>query len=369
MAAAAPLRNSFNVVETLLTATVGGVLLDLAGFPAGWLAGAMVFSAAAALAGRRMFVPQLLARVCFITLGISIGAVATPETVAGMASWPLSVVIVCVAMGVVTIAVVVYLKRLHGWDTQTAVFAGTPGGLAQVMALAAAYGCDLRAVGIVQSMRVIILAVCVPGGLALFGLAGPTRMPPGTRAIAEAPGEFALLVGTCVISALGLLRLGFPGGLIFGPLVVSAVLHGGGFVHLTLPQWFANMAAIGLGAVAGARFTGTPFRALLDYLGAALGAFAVSLVVAAAFALLASFWLSLRISDLVVAYAPGAVDAMMILSLALHLDPVFVGAHHLARVLTVTLALPLVVRYTEPAATRKTKTGRPSLPRGDGLDD
>jgi uncharacterized protein len=370
MAPAAPARTRLsNLAETLLTAALGGILFNLAQFPAGWLAGAMVFSATAALAGRPIYLPQPLARACFIALGISIGSVATPETIAGMASWPLSVVIVCVAMGVVTVAVVFYLKKVHGWDTQTAVFAGTPGGLSQVMALAAEYGSDLRAVGIVQSMRVIILAVCVPGGLKLFGLAGPARLPPGSRTIAEAPGELALLVGTSVISALGLLRLGFPGGLIFGPLVVSAVLHGGGFVHINLPQWFANLAVIGLGAVAGSRFTGTPFRVVLNYMGAAVGAFAVALVIAAAAALLASFWLSLRISDLVVAYAPGSVDAMMILSLALHLDPVFVGAHHLARVITVTLALPLIVRFTEPPGKRKSKSGRPVLPRGDGLDD
>jgi membrane AbrB-like protein len=359
---------ALQVAETLLIAAAGGTLFNFVGFPAGWLAGAMVFSATAALAGRPIFLPHRLSRACFIALGISIGAVATPETLAGMATWPLSVVIVCVGMGVVTLGTVTYLKKVHGWDTLTAVFAGIPGGLSQVMALAAECKSDLRAIGIVQTMRVIILAVCVPGGLALFGLAGPARMPPGSLAIADAPGELLLLVGACVASAFGLLRLGFPGGLIFGPMVVSAFLHGAAIVHVTLPQWFANVAVIGLGAVAGSRFTGTPFRLVLQYMGAAVGAFVVALIIAAGCALLASTWLSLRISDLVVAYAPGSVDAMMILALALHLDPVFVGAHHLARLFTVTLALPLIVRYTAPGP-RKTKSGRPVLPRADGLDD
>ncbi len=38
----------------------------------------------------------------------------------------------------------------------------------------------------------------------------------------------------------------------------------------------------------------------------------------------------------------------MILALALHLDPVFVGAHHLARILAVSLALPLMAKLTDP---------------------
>jgi hypothetical protein len=35
---------------------------------------------------------------------------------------------------------------------------------------------------------------------------------------------------------------------------------------------------------------------------------------------------------------------MMVLALALHLDPVYVGAHHLARFLVVTLAIAIAAR-------------------------
>jgi uncharacterized membrane protein AbrB (regulator of aidB expression) len=44
---------------------------------------------------------------------------------------------------------------------------------------------------------------------------------------------------------------------------------------------------------------------------------------------------------LVIAFAPGAQDTMMVLALSLNGDPVFVGAHQLARFLTVSLSLPV----------------------------
>jgi uncharacterized protein len=356
-------------IETLLIAGTGGFLFDLAKFPAGWIAGAMVFTATAALLGRPLGIPQNLARAFFIVLGMSIGAVATPQTVAGMATWPLSIAAVTLAMGAVTLGTVAYLKRVHGWDTLTAVFGGLPGGLSQVMVLAAEQGLDLRAIAIVQSMRVIILAVCVPAGLGLFGLAGPARLPAGSVAIADAPWDLVIMVGLSVTVALVLLKSGFPGGLIFGPMVVSGVLHGGDFIHITFPQWFANIAMVALGSVAGSRFTGTPFRVMWSYLGAAIGSFFVSIAITAAFALAVTVALSLHVSDVVVAYAPGSIDAMMILALALHLDPVFVGAHHLARVFTVTLALPIIVRTLAPPAGKKTKSGRPVRPKDDGFAD
>jgi uncharacterized protein len=54
--------------------------------------------------------------------------------------------------------------------------------------------------------------------------------------------------------------------------------------------------------------------------------------------------LALPIAEVMIAYAPGAVDAMMLLALALNLDPVYVGAHHLVRIFFVSLAMPLVAR-------------------------
>ncbi len=334
------------VAETVLIAGLGGFLFDRAGFPAGWLAGAMMLTAAAALAGRTIVVPSRLARACFITVGITIGGTVTPETVRGFGTWPLSIVMVSIAMAAVTMSTSTYLRRVHGWERLTALFAGIPGALSQVVALAAEENCDLRAIAIVQTVRVVILAVGIPAGLALSGLAGPTRLAAGSMAITEAPGELLVLVGLSIVVGLGLLRLGLPGGLIFGPLVVSAVLHGGGFIGVKLPMWAAVTGMAGLGAVNGSRFTDTPARLLLEYLGAALGSFVIAVVVGGTFAVLVTWLLTLPISEVIVAYAPGSVDAMMIMALALHLDPVFVGAHHLARVLTVSLVMPFVVRHT-----------------------
>jgi uncharacterized membrane protein AbrB (regulator of aidB expression) len=104
-------------------------------------------------------------------------------------------------------------------------------------------------------------------------------------------------------------------------------------------------AMVGLGTLAGGRFTGLRFRLLLWYLGAAVGAFAVSLAVTAVIGIAVTLATPLPAGDIIVAYAPGAVDAMMILALALHLDPVFVGAHHVARVFVVLLGMPLATRY------------------------
>jgi uncharacterized membrane protein AbrB (regulator of aidB expression) len=87
---------------------------------------------------------------------------------------------------------------------------------------------------------------------------------------------------------------------------------------------------------------------LVGYLGAALGSFAVAMAVATAFILLDAHFMAIPIANIVIAFSPGAQDTMMVLALALHLDPVYVGAHHLARFLVVTLSVALAARRVAP---------------------
>jgi membrane AbrB-like protein len=289
-----------------------------------------------------MMVPLPLARILFVVVGISLGGVVTPELLHGMASFPVTLAVLTVSTICIILATTSYLRIVHGWDAQTAVFGASPGALAQVMALAAEYNADLRAIAIVQVMRVVLLTVGIPAGLALFGLSAGAI--PRAAAAAGSLFELVLLIVVSSLVALAMLWLRLPGGLLFGAMIGSAVLHGGGFVHTNLPAWAVAAAVIGIGAVTGSRFANTDPRTLVRYLGAALGSFAVGIAVTSGFVLVLTTLLSIRIADAVVAFSPGAQDTMMVLALALHLDPIFVGAHHLWRFLLVTISLPWQVR-------------------------
>jgi hypothetical protein len=72
------------------------------------------------------------------------------------------------------------------------------------------------------------------------------------------------------------------------------------------------------------------------------------LVVMAVFLLLDVFIAGVRVQDTAMAFAPGAMDVMMTVALTMHLDPVFVGAHHLFRFLVVSVVMPFVIRAVAP---------------------
>ena len=357
MPAISPAHDLLAAAETMLIAAAGGVAFVYLGIPAGLVSGSVLAVAIAALAGRPMRVPPWLARGCFVMIGILLGAIVTPETLRGMATWPLSVALLVVATLAMIVSTTSYLRFVHGWDWVSAFLGASPGAMAQVLSLSAEFKADLRGIAIVQVMRVLLVTIGLPGGLALFGLAAGSVIavpaPPG----GSSPIELLILVAMSTATAVALTWLRFPGGLLFGSMLGSAILHGTGWVHAVLPWWLGSAAVIVLGAVAGSRFANTSFRILLDYLAAALGSFAVAISMAAIFAIAVMTFLPFRPADVIIAFAPGSQDQMMLLALALYLDPVYVGAHHLTRWLVVTFSIAIFAKSVtrEKSALRESK--------------
>ena len=348
---------------TLLIGAVGGGLFTWLQLPAGLVSGSLIAVAAASLFGAPVLVPRQLARCISVLVGISLGAVVTPETLHGLGQYPVSIAVLLLSTTVMMFVTASYLQIVHGWDRQSAVFGASPGALAQVMILAADYGADLRAIAIVQVMRVVVLTLGIPAGLALFGLTVHGMYLPRSGSIASV-GEFTILVLVSVTTAVLLTKSRLPGGPMFGAMIGSAVLHGSGYIHALLPPWVAICAVIGIGSTTGSRFAGTDPRALLRLLGAALGSLAVAVSVAGIFVVLLCTFTSINVANAVVAFAPGAQDTMMVLALALHLDPIFVGAHHVSRFMLVSVLMPVWsgrIRNARPKVEKTRSAARPTI--------
>jgi membrane AbrB-like protein len=341
--------------ETLVYGAVGAAILGMAGLPAGWLSGSIVGVSAAALSGRQVFVPPEVGRAVYVLLGISLGSSVTPETVATMVTWPLSMIALALAMATVTTSVMAYLKFVHGWDTLSALFAAAPGALAQAMALAQDTGANVRAIAVVQTVRLFILAVALPVIFAAFGVAG---LPPPRGAdgpLIQSLIELGVLLAASAGAALLAFRFNIPGGLIVGAMAASGVLHGGGWVHAFLPVPVAICSFIVMGAMIGTRLGGADIRQLARLGLVGIGSLLVGTAVGFLFAFAVSWALSLRLADVVMAYAPGAIEAMTIIAFALHLDPVFVGVHHLARFTFMSLVLPSAAGLIRAYEAKKSK--------------
>jgi hypothetical protein len=233
-----------------------------------------------------------------------------------------------------------YLQRIHGWDQTSAFLAGSPGALSQITMLALEKGADVSAIAVVQTMRVIILTAALPLLLTLTGIA-PAAPPTAAVAVAS-PAELAELIAASVAVALLLRLMKFPASWMFGAMIGSSVLHGSGLIEGGLPPSLRAVALVGI-ALIGSRFARMTNKTLLSHVNAALGSFATAIIISAIFVAVIALTTPVRFADILVAFAPGAMDAMLALALTLHIDPIFVGAHHLSRFAFVTITTPGIV--------------------------
>jgi membrane AbrB-like protein len=342
MAFAIPSRTKIlNVIETLAIGTAGGALFLLLHLPGGLISGAMIAVGSAAIAGRPLSLPPILTQTVLVLLGISLGSLVSRQLLQHVGAYPLTIALLALATFCSTFGSSLYLQRVHGWDQTSAFLAGSPGALSQIIVLAAEKGADVPAIAVVQTMRVIILTAALPLLLAMTGIA-PSSPPTAAAAIAS-PLELAALIAASVAAALLLRLIRFPASWMFGAMIGSSVLHGTGLTDGALPPWVRGVALVGIGALIGTRFARMNGRVLLSHVNAALGSFAIAIMISAVFVAVIALTTHVRFADVIVAFAPGAMDAMLALALTLHIDPIFVGAHHLSRFVFVTIATPGIV--------------------------
>jgi uncharacterized protein len=342
MASAIPDRSKvLNGLETLVIGAAGGLLFLWAELPGGLMSGAMAAVAIAALAGRPLALPAVLTQSVLVLLGISLGSLMSQQLLQHMSTYPLTIGLLALATFCSTFGSSFYLQRVHGWDETSAFLAGSPGALSQIAILAAEKGADVAAIAVVQTIRVIILTAALPLMLALTGVTHAAPLPLPTTV--ASPLGLAALIGGSIAVALALHWVKFPASWMFGAMLASSLLHGAGMVDGGLPPWLRSMALIGTGAVIGTRFARMKTSTLLSHINAGIGSFVIAILVSAVFVAVIALTTHVRLSDVVVAFAPGAMDAMLALALTLHIDPIFVGAHHLSRFLFVTVSTPGII--------------------------
>ena len=325
-----------------LIGAAGGLAFEALGLPAAWLSGSLVAVTIAAFAGLVVKVPGWMTSAMFLLMGTVMGSAVTPETLRLMLSWPISMGGLLVLVPAIVGGIGLYLVRVEGYSRSTAFYASIPGAMNYVMALTLGSKADARSVVVVQSFRLVLLVAALPGFLSLAGLGTVVIKPPPPGPIAW--WDYPLLFLLSFSCGLGMERLRVPGGATVGAMMASAVLHATGLVTALVPQPLTVFAFITMGVLIAGRFAGTSLIELRMLLRPSVGAFlvgtGVTIVVAAAVAFLAG----LPLGKVILAYAPGGIEAMAILAFVLDMDPAFVSAHHIVRFVGIAVLLPLAAR-------------------------
>jgi membrane AbrB-like protein len=316
----------------------------LLGLPAGWLSGGLAAVVAASLGGVNTGVPTALSTPAFFVLGLYAGSGVSPETIRQMQTWPASFVLLAVSMAALIGSSYWLLSRRFGWDRDAALLSALPGALSFVMAAAERLSADMKKVAFAQSIRVFMLVELVPLAAYLVGHS-LDEGPPIAAAKTMGFGDLALLVAAGLAAALAFDRLRLPGAWLLGGLIGCAGLLLGGVIEGRLPAFLVVPGTIVIAAITGSRFRPGDHALLPRLVGPSLAAFAIAAAISVASAALVAQAFGISFVQALLAFAPGAQEAVVILAFAMGFDPAYVAAHHVVRFLALAAIVPLLVRW------------------------
>lgn len=336
---------------TVVAASAGGGIAWLAGVPVPFLLGASVATALAALAGMDIRLPEPVRIFAFFALGIQAGSGVTPSAMEQVWLWPASFAALFAAVAATIAVTYLYLTKARRWSRQTAFFASLPGALTFVLAAARETDADYRAVTVLQTVRLfMIIGLLVPVISVLQGRAAPlpeVPLPP------DALWQIGLLLAAGLLGALAGHYSRLPGGMMLGALLFSATLFGVSAVNISLPPAISNVGMIVLGIVIGSRFSGMGRTEIRQLFSASFFAFVLGTAAAALIGALLHLVTGIGLSKIALAFVPGAMEAMTVISFVLGVDPSYVAAHHVMRFFFIAVTVPFVAKWLAQVKTKK----------------
>ncbi|MCK0095806.1 AbrB family transcriptional regulator [Yoonia sp. F2084L] len=343
MSAANPLIPQF---VALAIGLAGGLAAYFAGLPLPWMLGPMITNTVAAMLQAPIAGPDRLRPFVIPVIGVMLGSGVTAEIFGLLGTWLLTLLLLPLFLACAAgISYAVY-RRIGRYDPVTAFYSAMPGGLNEMLILGAEAGGDERRIALAHAARVLIIIVFVAlfFGLVL-GVSTGGRGAANWVGLYQITGLDYLVLGLCAVvgSVLGKwLRL--PAAPVFGPMILSGVAHVVGWVTVPPPTVFVIAAQITIGTIIGTRFIGATVAEIRTDIGLSAIASLLMLIAAVGFAELIVMISGIPLAQAFLAFSPGGLTEMSLLTLAMGQDVTYVSVMHIIRITLVIALAPFVFK-------------------------
>ena len=333
------------VLLALGLGTIGGAVFDTLRLPLAWMVGAMCATAFAAMSGVDLKIPGRLRGVMITILGLMLGSAFTPDTLERAGRWLPSLCSLLLFVAVVVALLGYFLRRKAGFGPATAFFSATPGGITPMIIMGSAMGGDERTISLIHTVRVMLAVLVIPIWFRLFHGYEPQSTIAMGRIADISPWDAALLALSAVVGYWLASRARIPTASLIGPMILSALAHLTGMTAAHPPGIAVALAQVVIGAAIGCRFAGVSVARVLGVLLTGVATTVMMLTLAVGFAAALDFAFGLPFQALLLAFAPGGLAEMSLVSLSMGIDTAFVSTHHLVRILLIVIFAPVVFRW------------------------
>ena len=331
----------------LAIGVAGGVGAYLLGLPLPWMLGPMIVNTVAAMLCAPVAGPDGLRFYVIPIIGVMLGSSITPEIFGLLGTWLITLALLPFFLACAAgISFAVY-KRIGGYDAVTAFYAAMPGGINEMLILGAEAGGNERRIALAHAARVLIIIVFVALFFGLFvGVSSGGPDAPQWIGLYEISLIDYLILGLCAVAGAILgKRLGLPASPVFGPMILSGIAHIAGWVTVAPPTLFVVAAQITIGTIIGTRFIGATMAEVRKDIGLSAIASLLMLIAAIGFAEAIAWISGVPLAQAFLAFSPGGLTEMSLLTLAMGQDVTYVSVMHIIRITLVIAIAPFVFKW------------------------
>jgi membrane AbrB-like protein len=308
-----------------------------------WLKGSMVKPLNQVLG-----IPRWIHVPIILGLGVLIGGMFSPQVTDDILAWTPTLFFLILVTILATASGYYFLTRIRGYEHRLAILCSLPGGQAEIILLSRDWVEKDYVVALCHLVRVTTVLCITP--LILWWLEGSEAVLASNRMQSSLPGlaELPLIilaqfVGTALAGYIIGRAIKLPIPHLLGPLLLSMGLHILGWISIPRIQEFILAVQIVIGGAIGARLAKVELIELAQYaLDSLINATILILLYVLAAYGVAQF-IPVEFVNLLLAFLPGGIYEVTLLSLLFGFDVAFVAFHHALRVLLVFFALPLFI--------------------------
>ena len=333
--------------KTLFIGLIGGVCFNILMLPLPWMLGPAFFVAIFALFGSHVNIDPNFRNPFVGIIGVWLGSYFSSSLFLDINNWFPSIILLLVFIPFVHFITYLILHKLRKIKKPDAFFISSPGGLLEMVLGAEECGADGKQVALAHMIRIFLTVMIIPNLILLIFPESYIRL----IVWPDLSGSYLDLLIMIIIVPFGLIigkRLNLPGYRMFGPLMISAILHVTSYVELNAPIASLIIAQIITGSYFGSNMNGIPWKVAKNYIVNAIIVLTCLGIIMLPFVLLVSFITSIRPEALILAYSPGGVNEMGLVAALLKIEPAYVITHHLFRLIIVLIILGFAKKYLYP---------------------
>lgn len=327
-----------NWLLTPVAGAAGGALASLIGWPLPWMVGSLLaVLLLRCLAGLELGEVPGARKLGQWLVGTGIGLHFSPAVLEQIARHG-GVLLAGALFTTLTCLIGIALLRGAGFDRATAFFASMPGGASEMVNLGLRNGAQAGEVAAGQSLRLLLVVLCVPALFQWWLGAAPALAP---AQVGNDPLAVAVLLAGGVLLAMLWQRLRQPNPWLLGPILFSAA----GAVlldrPLSLPPGTSELGQWLIGSALGCHFNREFFRRAPRFLALVLAATGLAMLAAALGAEALSWLGALDAHSLMLGMMPGGIAELSLTAEALALSvPLITGLQVLRLMCVLFLAEP-----------------------------